>query len=74
MAGNKEDLIEKADGIINGIDFGNSDMTMAESNVAIAAALLSIARDVHAMRDDLDTMRGMARTLDEIKVQLGFRR
>ena len=31
-------------------------------------------QDVHAMRGDMDEMRKMTRALDEIRVQLGFRR
>lgn len=67
------EICEAASDIIKNVTPGNPN-AMVASNKAIALALISIAQDVHAMRGDMDEMRKMTRTLDEIRVQLGFRR
>lgn len=72
MADHNE-ILEAANDIIKNVTPGNPN-AMTASNKAIALALISIAQDVHAMRGDMDEMRKMTRTLDEIRVQLGFRR
>ena len=72
MVDNNE-ILEAANNIIKNVTPGNPN-AMVASNKAIALALISIAQDVHAMRGDMDEMRKMTRTLDEIRVQLGFRR
>lgn len=72
MADHNE-ILEAANDIIKNVTPGNPN-AMVASNKAIALALISIAQDVHAMRGDMDEMRKMTRTLDEIRGRLNFRR
>ena len=72
MADHNE-ILEAANDIIKNVTPGNPN-AMTASNKAIALALISIAQDVHAMRGDMDEMRKMTRTLDEIRGRLNFRR
>ena len=72
MADHNE-ILEAASAIIKNVTPGNPN-AMVASNKAIALALISIAQDVHAMRGDMDEMRKMTRTLDEIRGRLNFRR
>ena len=65
MADHNE-ILEAANDIIKNVTPGNPN-AMVASNKAIALALISIAQDVHAMRGDMDEMRKMTRTLDEIR-------
>lgn len=67
------EILEAANDIIKNVTPGNPN-AMTASNKAIALALISIAQDVHAMRGDMDEMRKMTRTLDEIRGRLNFRR